>query len=160
MAPLPLPQLIDKVEKEAQDAWNSLVGLSAYELGETTLETIHKRFVGLQRQLHEQLRGPTSSSTETDLAKLERRVADVIERINFFRTALKPVWAEQAKKSKSSSGAMRLGNIAALESRRTAFVKVLDDLEGAARQVSRAMENPPTTSPDPVGDVDDNIEAS
>lgn len=74
----------------------------------------------------------------------------MIERINVLRTALKPVLARK-KAAADSLSALPIGTIEKL-------MKALRKLVDAAKQLGRALENPPNTSADPADGGDDNRE--
>jgi hypothetical protein len=158
MAPLSLAELAGQIERDALDAWGELAGLMAAELSEKSLGKMHQPFVEHQKELHAQLRSPALASMETELDKIGQVVAGVIERINVLRTALIPVWARKKKAAGGSLSALPIGTIEKLERRRTELMDALGKLADAAKQLGRALENPPATSADPADGGDDNRE--
>lgn len=160
MAPSPLAELAGQIETDALAAWGKLASLMAAELAEKSLQKMHQSFVEHQKELHTQLRSPAPASIETELDKIGQGVAGVIERINVLRTALKPVWANNKKAEAGSLSALPIGTIEKLERRRTELMEALRKLADAAKQLGRALENPPNTSADPADGGDDNREAS
>jgi hypothetical protein len=158
MPPSSLAELAGQIQMDALEAWNELAGLMIAELDEETLRETHKRFVEHQKKVHTQLRDPADASFTAELDKTERGVAGVVQRINVLRTVLIPVWARQKKEANGSPGALPIGTIEKLEIRRTELMEALRKLADAAKEMRRALDNPPTTSAG-AADEDDNREA-
>ena len=159
MASSSLAVLAGQIETDAIDAWDELAGLMAAELAEESLGKMHQTFVGHQKGLHTQLRGPAPPSIETELDKIEQGVAGLIERINVLRTVLKPVWVRRKKAADDSLDALPIETIEKLERRRTELMEALRKLASKAKDLRRALDDPPAISADPVNGDDDNREA-
>jgi hypothetical protein len=160
MEPLPLATLAEQIESAANEAWAKLAGQRALTLQVGVLRTMSEAFVGHQQQLRESSQGATGGAAEKDVSILATRVAEVVERTNVLWT-----WREQIPGKKGNGGAAAdpglLGNIAPLEEQRTGLMTAVNSLATAARQVLRALENPPAITADSVGDGNDgNREAS
>ena len=154
MEPLPLAPLAGQIESAANEAWAKLAGQRALTLQVDVLRTMSQAFVGHQQQLRESSPAAKGGAAEKDVSILATRVAEVVERTNVLWT-----WLEEIPDRKGKGGAAAdprlLGNIAPLEEQRTGLMTAVDRLTTAARQVLRALENPPAITADSVGDGND-----
>ena len=151
MEPLPLAPLAEQIESAANDAWTQLAGQRALTLQVDVLSAMSQEFVGHQQQLRESSHANKAGAAEKDVSILTKRVAEVVERTNVLWT-----WLDQIPGRRGKGGATAdpelLGNIAPLEEQRTGLMTAVDSLATAARQVRRALENPPAITADPAGD--------